>query len=296
MQVAFDNGTIQATRWQTDGIVLNHQVINYHCFENQHTVHSEEMVRLHFGLQGDCKVRFNHLGKTFDLKAGQHNIIYSQGLDIEVYNQTKHIETFGVNIPVQLFVKYAEDGNEALKRFCDKVMTGTNSFMAEQWRLPNLAIRKVIDEVIHSSFDGGLQKLFLLSKSIELLVLQAQQLGSPKDMHKRVIKTKADQNKIAEARYIIDTRYQSPPTLSALAKEIGMNECKLKQGFKEIFDTTVFGYLSYLRLKLARRMLQDTQQTAKEIAYELGYSSPQHFNNAFKKEFGVTPAFVRQTP
>jgi AraC-like DNA-binding protein len=213
-----------------------------------------------------------------------------------VYNHTKHIETFGVNIPVQLFVKYAEDGNEALKRFCDKVMTGTNALMAEQWHLPNLGIRKVIDEVIHSSFDGGLQKLFLLSKSIELLVLQAQQLGSPKDMHKRVIRTKADQNKIAEARYIIDTRYQSPPTLSALAKEIGMNECKLKQGFKEVFDTTVFGYLSYLRLKLARRMLQDTQQTAKEIAYELGYSSPQHFNNAFKKEFGVTPAFVRQTP
>lgn len=295
MQVTFENGIMQTNQWKTDAITLTHNIIDYQGFENQRTIHEDDLVRLHFGLKGDCRVKFNHLGKTFDLKAGQHNMLYTQGLDIEVYNQTKQIETFGINIPKKVFLKYAENGNDALKRFCEKVMKGTNTLMTDHWRLPNLAIRKVIDEIIHSRFEGGLQKLFLLSKSIELLVLQAQQLGFDKHPDKQIIKTSTDQEKIIEARYIITTHYQNPPTLSGLAKEIGMNECKLKQGFKEVFETTVFGYLSHLRMNLAQKMLKDTNKTAKEIAYELGYSSPQHFGNAFKKEFGVTPNYVRQT-
>ena len=103
-------------------------------------------------------------------------------------------------------------------------------------------------------------------------------------------------DKINHAKYIIATQYQNPPTLSILAKEIGMNECKLKQGFKEVFDTTVFGYVTQLRMDMALQLLRDTDQTAKEIAYSLGYSSPQHFNNAFKKQFGITPHVIRQTP
>jgi AraC-like DNA-binding protein len=36
--------------------------------------------------------------------------------------------------------------------------------------------------------------------------------------------------------------------------------------------------------------------TAAEVAQELGYATPQHFNNAFKKKFGITPFSVRKTP
>lgn len=296
MQVAFENGTMEVQQWQTDEIILTHHVIHYHRFENHRTVHDDDFVRLHFGLQGDCQVKFNHLGKTYELKAGQHNIMYTQGFDIEVYNQTKQIETFGIRIPKQVFVQYAENGNEALKRFCEKIVNGENTLMTNHWKLPNLPIRQVIQEIIQNRLEGGLQKLFLLSKSIELLVLQAQQLGFADENSPKIIKTKTDQEKIIEARHIITTRYQAPPTLSGLAKEIGMNECKLKQGFKETFETTVFGYLTQLRMTLAMQSLRDTDKTIKEIAYELGYSSPQHFSHAFKKQFGKTPNFVRQTP
>ena len=40
----------------------------------------------------------------------------------------------------------------------------------------------------------------------------------------------------------------------------------------------------------------NTQKTAAEVAFELGYATPQHFNNAFKKRFGVTPNLVRNNP
>jgi AraC family transcriptional regulator, transcriptional activator of the genes for pyochelin and ferripyochelin receptors len=75
---------------------------------------------------------------------------------------------------------------------------------------------------------------------------------------------------------------------------VGLNEYKLKRGFKEMFNTTVFGYLTEQRLQLAHQFLRDTQKTAAEISSDLGYATPQHFNNAFKKKFGVTPYSVRK--
>jgi AraC family transcriptional activator of pyochelin receptor len=63
-----------------------------------------------------------------------------------------------------------------------------------------------------------------------------------------------------------------------------------------MFNHTVFGYLIEQRLLLARQYLRDTLKTATEISSELGYASPQHFNNAFKKRFGITPALIRNNP
>jgi AraC-like DNA-binding protein len=41
-------------------------------------------------------------------------------------------------------------------------------------------------------------------------------------------------------------------------------------------------------------MLLDTEQTAAEVAYALGYRTPQHFSAAFKKHFGVSPKSMRK--
>ncbi len=110
------------------------------------------------------------------------------------------------------------------------------------------------------------------------------------------IKTPADKEKIIAVRDLINQRLDDPPNLSEIARSVGLNEYKLKRGFKEIFNTTVFGYLTEQRLLLAQQYLKDTQKTAAEISFELGYSTPQHFNNVFKKRFGLTPDSIRKNP
>lgn len=85
----------------------------------------------------------------------------------------------------------------------------------------------------------------------------------------------------------------APPSLSELAHLSGLNEYKLKQGFKEMFSTTVFGYLAEKRLELARDYLSDPNRSVTEIADSLGYASIQHFSYAFKKKFGHSPKALR---
>ncbi len=56
-----------------------------------------------------------------------------------------------------------------------------------------------------------------------------------------------------------------------------------------MFNTTIFDYLAGHRLELARHDILEGKKTATEIAFELGYASPQHFSKAFKQKFGIPP-------
>ena len=68
-----------------------------------------------------------------------------------------------------------------------------------------------------------------------------------------------------------------------------MNIKKLKEGFKQIYGETVYGYLLDHKMNEARRMLNAKQHNINEISLRLGYSTSSHFISAFKKKFGTTP-------
>ncbi|MEH1835867.1 MAG: helix-turn-helix transcriptional regulator [Nostoc sp.] len=85
-----------------------------------------------------------------------------------------------------------------------------------------------------------------------------------------------------------------PPSLLNLAEEIGLNDFKLKRGFREVFGTTVLGYVQSLRLEQAQQLLRGTNLTVAEIASQVGYESITHFRHLFKRQFGITPREYRQ--
>ncbi|MEH2290578.1 AraC family transcriptional regulator [Nostoc sp.] len=68
------------------------------------------------------------------------------------------------------------------------------------------------------------------------------------------------------AKAILNQRLPHPPSLINLAKEIGLNDFKLKRGFREVFGTTVLEYVQSLRLEQAQRLLPRTNLTVAEIA------------------------------
>src|SRR5262249_42544514 len=142
--------------------------------------------------------------------------------------------------------------------------------LSDEWGAIDPAIQDVVHQVIHNRYAGDLQRLFLLSKSIELLVLCAESCSAATNKKPEFIKTAADKERIVAARDLVNERVHCPPNLSEIARIVGLNEYKLKRGLKEVFQTTVFGYLSKQRLLLARQYLRDTAKTAAEISYELG--------------------------
>jgi len=292
----FEKGKMNGTTWQFDNIKVGHAISSFRELTSFTSGNEDELVRLHFGLKGDYRFSHQQLGKSFDLIGGHHNIMYSKGFNMTVANKTLEIETFGVHFPRELFIQFTQNSHDALKRFTENIIEGKSVLLSENWGAIDSPIQQVIQQIIHCKYSGDLKKLFLLSKSIELLVLSADACTLSDQKKDLFIKNKTDKEKIAAVRDLINARVNCPPNLSEIARTVGLNEYKLKRGFKETFNNTVFGYLTDQRLQLAHQYLRDTEKTAAEISMELGYATPQHFNNAFKKKFGITPYSVRNNP
>ncbi len=290
-----EDGELTATTWMCDDIKLGHGISRWNRLGSFTASNQNDVVRLHFGMKGDYTFTYHQLGKKYDLIGGHHNIMYSKGFDMTVENKTLEIETFGVQFPKELFIQFTQNANDLLKRFTEQLIQERSVILSDQWGVIDSSIEQVILQVIHSRYTGDLQKLFLLSKSIELLVLSAEACNKAATQRETFIKSKTDKEKIIAVRDLINERVTSPPNLTEIAKSVGLNEYKLKRGFKEIFNDTIFGYLTEQRLNLAHQYLLSTDKTAAQISTELGYATPQHFNNAFKKKFGITPFLVRKT-
>ncbi|MFB6275238.1 MAG: helix-turn-helix transcriptional regulator, partial [Halothece sp.] len=89
--------------------------------------------------------------------------------------------------------------------------------------------------------------------------------------------------------HILEKALNQAPTLSQLARQVGLNERKLKEGFQQVFQTTPFEYLRDRRLEQAKHLLLDTNQSVQEVARAIGYRSRSQFANAFRQKFGVNP-------
>src|SRR5580698_7777758 len=158
-----DTGTRDSITWEFDGIRMGHAISKFRTLTEFTSASAmTDVVRLHIGLKGNYSFRYRQLDTTFDLIGGHHNLLYSKDFEMTVYNRTLEMETFGVQFPRETFLKFTQNATDLLKRFSDRIMN------------EEPVIQQVIDQILHHRYTGDLQHLFLLSKSIELLVLCAE--------------------------------------------------------------------------------------------------------------------------
>lgn len=106
-----------------------------------------------------------------------------------------------------------------------------------------------------------------------------------------------DLDKVRQAKELLLKRMALPPSIPELSRLVGINEIKLKAGFRKLWGTTVYGLLRKERLEDARRFLQAGKGNVGEAAFRVGYTNTSHFAEAFRKEFGTAPgALLRSRP
>jgi transcriptional regulator GlxA family with amidase domain len=98
---------------------------------------------------------------------------------------------------------------------------------------------------------------------------------------------------INRAREIIEGNIYDHWSLGILASKAGINEFKLKVGFRQLFNDTPYQYLIRLRLKRASDLLVNTDLCLKEVAERVGFDSCRVFSRCFKKNFGILPKHYR---
>ena len=98
---------------------------------------------------------------------------------------------------------------------------------------------------------------------------------------------------IRQAKKLLEENYAESVTIPWLAKNTGINQSKLKLGFKELYGTGIHAWLLNYRIEKAKTLLKNHSLSLEEIAYSIGYSHVTYFNSLFKKKTGITPGAWR---
>ncbi|MBL7815968.1 MAG: helix-turn-helix transcriptional regulator [Saprospiraceae bacterium] len=151
----------------------------------------------------------------------------------------------------------------------------------------------IINSIINCSFAGQAQAFFLEAKALELAALY---LAATEQTTKNYVfcKSEYDRERLFFAKTYLLEHYDLPPTIAELARIAGINEFKLKNGFKELFGDTIHNFVNNHKMDIALKRLTEGGQKASQVAFDLGFSSLQHFSKAFRQKFGYPPSQVKK--
>ncbi len=158
------------------------------------------------------------------------------------------------------------------------------------------AVLGILKNILDCPFKGKTKVVFIREHIRALLTLQLFHF-SPIVTGKAIQPTgklgRRDEDILHDIRKHLDEHFLDPASIDSLTKRFGINEFKLKHGFKVCFDTSPMRYLLNKRLEYSLFLLRETDKSIKSIGDEIGYSHAANFTAAFTKTFGKSPADYR---
>ena len=269
------------------------QVNDNYSFEGRMAIPS---VRFYFVTKSQKGIFVDINGQLFSSKQGGHNLFFCKeeclGRDIFLKNDTLEVITIAVSEAE--FSQMAEKYPDTFKNIYERYQKGGNFLLNNRGSFcTSMQMQAILQQLDNTQLLGKAAGAYADLKVLELFLLQLQQMEVQKYQAYQYCQTHTDIDKIHEVSELIVSDLLHTPSISELAREVGMNEKKLCYGFKEVFGNTIFGYLYDYKMNLAQQLLLYTDKSISEIAFQCGYEYLSHFSTAFKRKFGMTPQGVR---
>ena len=259
--------------------------------ENENTLKfqeavSQEFIQFHFCQKGSGSFEFNEGTYQLPLMQKTVNLLYNPSkplpIDLKLSNNSSVVSLV---ISIKKFHGlFSEDADHI--HFLSPE-NNTKKYYDTRNITPAMSV--VLSQILEAKIHESIKPLYFKGKVYELLSLFFNKNEDTDVEQCPFLVDEENVRKIRKAKEIILNQMTEPPTLQGLASEIGLNVKKLKEGFKQIYGDTVFGYLLDFKMNEARSMLDTKQYNINEISIKLGYSTSSHFISAFKKKFGTTP-------
>lgn len=277
-----------------DGILIVHRTVELEHELVLEVEHDFPFLKMQFELEGHSSFN-NKIKGCKDVlieNASQRLFFLPEVKGILKYPRSRY--TLEINLSLDFLYRTFNNDLLPLGSFGTGIMNNQPVFLNSIALPVTPAMNFVIRDIINCPFKGTIKKIYLENKVTELLILQIEQRNAMYHTERAGSFKKSDIDKFHYARELIEKNMQQPCSLIKLAELTGLNDFKLKKGFKDLFGNTVFGYLNDLRMDRAHQLLKDNNLSISEIAYQIGYKHPQHFTSAFKKKFGYLPSELKK--
>lgn len=241
-------------------------------------------------IKGTYCYRLSGFGKV-RLKEKRFAAIYThQGECLSYYDRNHNYEIVDLYFSDQILLPVLElfpgvnDLDTLKKQFPVQLNTAGNSISRE--------LSGMLENIFMSPYSGTVAEVYteeMMSNILSLIIQQISNQSGP------VIKfSEGDLQALQRVKEMIERDYKNHISIPRLARQVGLNEYKLKNGFRHFYKMGLFDCLLMARMKKAKELLLHTDEPAKKIATDVGYRRLQSFVTAFRKCYGQSPARMRK--
>ncbi|BAV08251.1 AraC-type DNA-binding protein [Filimonas lacunae] len=157
--------------------------------------------------------------------------------------------------------------------------------------------KELLNQILYPDCDERFQLLYLQNRVMLLIERFFTHFLRRAELNMVNIKLpNSDIQRLKEAERELTRDLTNNPSISVLARKIGMSESKLKVCFKEMYGLSIYQYFQRYRMQMAKARLISKKYTIRQISEELGYDNTSSFSKAFYKVFEQYPSDVTGEP
>lgn len=275
---------------------------------------TSENMKAHFSIRvsagiGNIETDLDKVSLSYQnaLTAVEYRIIFG-AQSVIGYGSIIKQEYTAIDYPIEMEMRIAnalrssniEDVTKNLDAFIDTIIhSNVESINIHIMQLCiNLnKIFRIMEEKIgvikfdHKIFINSLLTMDTLAQKKEYILQICDYYISSKDETEKIEK----QEIILKVKKYIDEHYMNPDlVIEDLSQIAGYSNNYVRKLFKTYYNYSPTDYLTFCRFETAKKLLIETNLTAKEISEQVGISNTQYFYNAFKKQTGLTTFGFRE--
>lgn len=240
---------------------------------------------MRFQQRGAAKVR---------LPEGQFNILYAPAVHHQTwFEKGKKYIIYDLHFSRSYLEKLMPHFS-LVQEFLIKAELGFSCLLSTTHAHATPEITDILQNMLHCPYTGDVKKNYLQALLSKLLLLAVTRLTTVRVPVNELKLQPYELARLREAWEYLLQHLDRPGTVIDLSHAIGLNDFKLKKGFKQLYGITIFEFLQEARMEKARRLLQETDMTVHAVAIGVGYKNISSFTVAFKKKFGILPSEVRE--
>ena len=199
-----------------------------------------------------------------------------------------------VSIPGSL----AKISLESFLKFADLGVTEDNDITRQPFFVIKGNEKKEINQlseriVLEEAENRYAKDLMVHTLMVELMIILSRAIRGEWEESLRVKNGKAKEL-VAIAKQYMDENFDQGITVSEAAAYVFLSQGYFTRAFRDDTGISPMNYLMKKRIEKACKLLQNNEIKVSAISLQSGFSSPQRFNVAFRKQMGMTPMEYRK--
>ena len=213
-------------------------------------------------------------------------------------NKTIQAKSNSAGPSVSIPGSFAKISLESFLKFADLGVTEDNDITRQPFFVIKGNEKKEIDQlseriVLEEAENRYAKDLMVQTLMVELMIILSRAIRGEWEESLRVKNGKAKEL-VAIAKQYMDENFDQGITVSEAAAYVFLSQGYFTRAFRDDTGISPMNYLMKKRIEKACKLLQNNEIKVSAISLQSGFSSPQRFNVAFRKQMGMTPMEYRK--